>query len=155
MISNPPQTWPEMMESLEKELILDTKLETLDFPYQVANIFIGADIKTVRELSNKTPRELSEYRNLGKRTLREIRAFLAQYGLRLKDDQEDLTKYVCDVCNAKSISRFCCEKCRIKWRKRKTWESIEKKCLGCSAKFSSYLYQTVKYCSLMCFNQDK
>ncbi|AGT45093.1 DNA-directed RNA polymerase subunit alpha [Treponema pedis] len=63
--------------------LLDTSINTLDFTVRAKNCLDMAGIKTLGELAQKTEDEISSMRNVGKMTMTEIHAKLAEYNLRL------------------------------------------------------------------------
>ncbi len=63
--------------------LLNTSINTLDFTVRAKNCLDMAGIKTLGELSQKTEDEISSMRNVGKMTMTEIHAKLAEYNLRL------------------------------------------------------------------------
>ncbi len=69
-------------ESAVKKL-LDMSINSLDFTVRAKNCLDMAGIKTLGELSRKTEDEISSMRNVGKMTMTEIHAKLAEYNLRL------------------------------------------------------------------------
>jgi len=50
------------------------------------NAFLGAGIKTIEDLTEKKRIDLLKMRNIGKKTLEEIRKALYRYGLKLKGE---------------------------------------------------------------------
>ncbi len=63
--------------------LLDTSINTIDFTVRARNCLDTAKITTLGELAEKTEEEISNMRNVGKMTLTEIHAKLAEYNLRL------------------------------------------------------------------------
>ena len=69
-------------ESAIKQL-LATSITTLDFSVRAKNCLDSAGIKTLGELAQKSEDEIESMRNVGRMTLNEIHAKLAEYNLRL------------------------------------------------------------------------
>ncbi len=63
--------------------LLETSINTIDFTVRARNCLDSAKITTLGELAEKTEEEISNMRNVGKMTLTEIHAKLAEYNLRL------------------------------------------------------------------------
>ncbi len=63
--------------------LLDTSVNTMDFTVRARNCLDTAGITTLGQLAEKTEDEISGMRNVGKMTLTEIHAKLAEYNLRL------------------------------------------------------------------------
>ena len=66
--------------------ILDKKVEDLDLTVRSYHCLMRADIKTVRDLTNKTEAEIMKVRNLGNKSLVEIKNKLQELGLSLKSN---------------------------------------------------------------------
>lgn len=73
----------EDAEESSVKRLLDTSINSLDFTVRAKNCLDMAGIKTLGELSRKTEDEISSMRNVGKMTMTEIHAKLAEYNLRL------------------------------------------------------------------------
>ncbi|GAB6138745.1 DNA-directed RNA polymerase subunit alpha [Halanaerobaculum tunisiense] len=71
-------------EEEEKNEILETTIEELDLSVRSSNCLKRAGIDTVEELTSTTENELMQIRNLGKKSLQEIKAKLAELDLTLK-----------------------------------------------------------------------
>ena len=74
-------------EEEEKNEILETTIEELDLSVRSSNCLKRAGIDTVEELTNTTENELMQIRNLGKKSLQEIKAKLAELDLTLKQPE--------------------------------------------------------------------
>ena len=74
-------------EEEEKNEILDTTIEELDLSVRSSNCLKRAGLDTVEELVNTTEEELMQIRNLGKKSLQEIKAKLAELDLTLKQPE--------------------------------------------------------------------
>jgi hypothetical protein len=71
--------------SLEKINFLKTKIIDFDFSVRVINCLHAADIDTVSELLQYSCSELSKFRNLGTKSLNEIKDLLKKLGYELKE----------------------------------------------------------------------
>ncbi|GAB6099873.1 DNA-directed RNA polymerase subunit alpha [Halanaerocella petrolearia] len=74
-------------EEEEKNEILETTIEELDLSVRSSNCLKRAGIDTVEELTSTTENELMQIRNLGKKSLQEIKAKLAELDLTLKQPE--------------------------------------------------------------------
>ena len=74
-------------EEEEKDKILETTIEELDLSVRPSNCLKRSGINTVEELVNTPEDELMKVRNLGKKSLQEIKAKLAELDLSLKDPE--------------------------------------------------------------------
>ena len=74
-------------EEEEKNEILDTTIEELDLSVRSSNCLKRAGLDTVEELVNTTEEDLMQIRNLGKKSLQEIKAKLAELDLTLKQPE--------------------------------------------------------------------
>ncbi len=72
----------------EKEKILEMPIEDLDFSVRSYNCLKRANINNVAELAEKTEEEMMKVRNLGKKSLEEVKQKLAQFELSLKEAEE-------------------------------------------------------------------
>ncbi|MEW5865810.1 MAG: DNA-directed RNA polymerase subunit alpha [Bacillota bacterium] len=81
-----------MVEKTEdgKNGIMDMPIEELDLSVRSYNCLKRAGINTVQELTRKTEEDMMKVRNLGKKSLEEVKAKLANLGLSLRpsEDQE-------------------------------------------------------------------
>lgn len=75
-------------EDDEKEKVLEMTVEELDLSVRSYNCLKRAGIDTVDELTQKTPEEMMEVRNLGKKSLEEIETKLAELDLSLKNEED-------------------------------------------------------------------
>ena len=66
--------------------ILDKKVEELELTVRSYHCLMRADIKTVRDLINKSEAEIMKVRNLGSKSLVEIKNKLQELGLSLKEN---------------------------------------------------------------------
>ena len=71
-----------------KEKVLEMSIEELELSVRSYNCLRRADIHTVEQLIEKTEDEISKVRNLGKKSLNEIKKRLAEIGLSLKQGEE-------------------------------------------------------------------
>ena len=74
-------------EEEERNKILDTTIEELELSVRSSNCLKRAGINTVEELVNKTEDDLMKVRNLGKKSLQEIKDKLDELELDLKDPE--------------------------------------------------------------------
>jgi len=75
------------VEEEEKDKILDTTIEELELSVRSSNCLKRAGINTVEELVDKTEDDLMKVRNLGKKSLQEIKDKLHELELELKDEE--------------------------------------------------------------------
>jgi DNA-directed RNA polymerase subunit alpha len=73
-------------EEDQKEKVLEMTIEELDLSVRSYNCLKRAGINTVQELSNKTEEDMMKVRNLGRKSLDEVKSKLAELGLGLRDD---------------------------------------------------------------------
>ncbi|SJZ98911.1 DNA-directed RNA polymerase subunit alpha [Selenihalanaerobacter shriftii] len=74
-------------EEEEKDKILETTIEELDLSVRSSNCLKRAGINTVEELTDKTEDDLMKVRNLGKKSLKEIKDKLSELELSLKQPE--------------------------------------------------------------------
>ncbi len=74
-------------EEEEKDKIMDTTVEELELSVRSSNCLKRAGINTVGELVDKTEDDLMKVRNLGKKSLQEIRDKLNELELKLKEPE--------------------------------------------------------------------
>jgi len=81
----------EEKEKSEKEKILNKSIEELDFSVRSYNCLKKSNINTLRDIVNYSPMEVIKIKNLGKKSLDEIKEKLTKYGFVLgeKMHQED------------------------------------------------------------------
>ena len=79
-----------MVESTKDDnvKILEMTIEELDLSVRSFNCLKRAGINTVEDLSNRTEESMMKVRNLGRKSLEEVIAKLAQLGLALKKEEE-------------------------------------------------------------------
>lgn len=75
-------------EEDKKEKVLEMTIEELDLSVRSYNCLKRAGINTVEELTEKTEDDMMKVRNLGKKSLEEVKHKLAELGLGLKSDEE-------------------------------------------------------------------
>lgn len=75
-------------EDTKKERILEMNVDDLDLSARSFNCLKRADINTVEELTNKTEEEMMKVKNLGKKSLLEVKEKLAALGLSLAESEE-------------------------------------------------------------------
>ena len=71
-----------------KEKLLEMTIEEMDLSVRSYNCLKRAGIHTVQELTNRTEEEMMKVRNLGRKSLEEVQAKLAELGLALKNSEE-------------------------------------------------------------------
>ena len=71
-----------------KEKVLEQSIEELDLSVRSYNCLKRAGINTVEDLANKTEDDMMKVRNLGKKSLDEVKAKLEELGLGLKPSDE-------------------------------------------------------------------
>jgi len=74
-------------EEEEKDKVLDTTIEELELSVRSSNCLKRAGINTVGELISKSEEDLMKVRNLGKKSLQEIKEKLADLELELKEPE--------------------------------------------------------------------
>lgn len=81
----------EEKEQSEKEKILNKTIEELDFSVRSYNCLKKSNVNTLRDLVNYSPMEVIKIKNLGKKSLDEIKEKITKYGFVLgeKLHQED------------------------------------------------------------------
>lgn len=75
------------VEEEEKDEILDTTIEELELSVRSSNCLKRAGINTVEELVSRTEDDLMKVRNLGKKSLKEIKKKLDELELDLKENE--------------------------------------------------------------------
>lgn len=73
-------------EDDQKEKVLEMTIEELDLSVRSYNCLKRAGINTVQELTQKTEEDMMKVRNLGRKSLEEVKAKLAELGLSLRKD---------------------------------------------------------------------
>ena len=81
--SNFPET-----EEDESQKALETAIEDLDLSVRSYNCLKRANINTVGDLTEKTEEDMMKVRNLGRKSLDEVKKKLEEYGLELKNSNE-------------------------------------------------------------------
>ncbi|NLD16320.1 MAG: DNA-directed RNA polymerase subunit alpha [Tissierellia bacterium] len=74
-------------EEEDKEKVLEMTVEELDLSVRSYNCLKRAGINTVEELIDKTESEMMKVRNLGKKSLTEVKVKLAELDLSLKEEE--------------------------------------------------------------------
>jgi DNA-directed RNA polymerase subunit alpha len=69
----------------EENKYQDMMIEELDLSVRSNNCLKRAGISTVMELTQKSEDEMMKVRNLGKKSLKEVKEKLAEYGLHFRD----------------------------------------------------------------------
>lgn len=75
-------------EEDQKERALEMTIEELELSVRSYNCLKRANINTVEELTEKTEEDMMKFRNLGKKSLEEVKNKLAELGLGLKPSDE-------------------------------------------------------------------
>lgn len=73
-------------EEDQKEKVLEMTIEELDLSVRSYNCLKRAGINTVQELANKTEEDMMKVRNLGRKSLEEVKGKLEELGLELRKD---------------------------------------------------------------------
>ncbi|PGZ98909.1 DNA-directed RNA polymerase subunit alpha [Bacillus pseudomycoides] len=73
-------------EEDQKEKVLEMTIEELDLSVRSYNCLKRAGINTVQELANKTEEDMMKVRNLGRKSLEEVKHKLEELGLGLRKD---------------------------------------------------------------------
>lgn len=73
-------------EEDQKEKVMEKTIEELDLSVRSYNCLKRAGINTVQELTTKTEEDMMKVRNLGRKSLDEIKSKLAELGLSLRND---------------------------------------------------------------------
>ena len=74
-------------EKVSDDRVLDRTIEELDLSVRSYNCLKRAGINTVFDLTEKTEPEMMKVRNLGRKSLEEVKVKLADLGLELKNDK--------------------------------------------------------------------
>jgi DNA-directed RNA polymerase subunit alpha len=69
------------MPQSELDALLDTNVEELELSVRSANCLKNAGIRTLRELVQKTEKDMLETKNFGRKSLNEIKDILREKGL--------------------------------------------------------------------------
>jgi DNA-directed RNA polymerase subunit alpha len=75
-------------EEDKRDRLLEMPIEELDLSVRSFNCLKRAGINTVGELTNKTDEDMMKVRNLGKKSLEEVKEKLAALGLSLRPSEE-------------------------------------------------------------------
>lgn len=73
-------------EEDQKEKVMEMTIEELDLSVRSYNCLKRAGINTVQELSNKSEEDMMKVRNLGRKSLEEVKVKLTDLGLSLRKD---------------------------------------------------------------------
>lgn len=73
-------------EETHKEKMLEMTIEELDLSVRSYNCLKRAGINTVQELTEKTEPDMMKVRNLGRKSLEEVKEKLAALGLSLRKE---------------------------------------------------------------------
>ena len=85
---NEPQITMLDKKDETKEKLLEMTIEEMDLSVRSYNCLKRAGIHTVQELTNRTEEEMMKVRNLGRKSLEEVQAKLAELGLALRNSEE-------------------------------------------------------------------
>ena len=80
-------------EETQKEKMLEMTIEELDLSVRSYNCLKRAGINTVQELTNKSEPEMIKVRNLGRKSLEEVKLKLHDLGLGLRRTIKTFTKF--------------------------------------------------------------
>ncbi len=90
-LKEPMQEPVENHQTLQKpehlKKILDTPIENVGFPTRAENCMLNAGIKTLGDLINTKPYQLSKTKNCGRATIRQIERFLSFLELKFTNQQ--------------------------------------------------------------------
>ena len=75
------------VDTTSDDRILERTIEELDLSVRSYNCLKRAGINTVHDLTEKTEPEMMKVRNLGRKSLEEVKVKLADLGLGLKNDK--------------------------------------------------------------------
>ena len=75
-------------EEEEKDQVLDMTIEELDLSVRSYNCLKRAGINTVLELTQKSKEDMMKVKNLGKKSLEEVKEKMGALGLMLKSNEE-------------------------------------------------------------------
>ena len=75
-------------EETKKEKYLEMTVEELDLSVRSLNCLKRASIDTVEDLINRTEDDMIKFKNLGKKSLDEIKDKLESLGLSLRKDED-------------------------------------------------------------------
>ncbi len=78
----------QSIEQISQEELLGAPIEQLGLPKRTLNTLQEAGIKTVAELISKTEAEILSIKNLGEKTLQEIKEKLEKFGLSFATEEE-------------------------------------------------------------------
>jgi DNA-directed RNA polymerase subunit alpha len=81
-----PEVKEEATTEARQQEDLDVPIEHLELSVRAYNCLRNADVKTLRELLQKSERELLMTRNFGRKSLNEIKEILGAMGLQLRQD---------------------------------------------------------------------
>ncbi|MBE3599007.1 MAG: DNA-directed RNA polymerase subunit alpha [Limnochordaceae bacterium] len=84
-----PAPAPESPQERERNRLLEMPIEELNLSVRSYNCLKRAGIDTVQELTRKTEEDMMRVRNLGKKSLQEVKEKLAQLGLSLRKSDEE------------------------------------------------------------------
>ena len=89
-LSEAAQTADIMIEKEDnaKEKVLEMNIDELELSVRSYNCLKRAGINTVEELTNRTPEDMMNVRNLGRKSLEEVLAKLKELGLQLNQGEE-------------------------------------------------------------------
>ncbi len=83
-----------------RNAVLDIPITDFELSVRSRNCLKKMNIRTLGDLLSTTEQELLRYKNFGETSLNEIKALLAQKGLRLGQAAEDPQKRACPGCRA-------------------------------------------------------
>ena len=75
------------VDTASDDRVLERTIEELDLSVRSYNCLKRAGINTVHDLTEKTEPEMMKVRNLGRKSLEEVKVKLADLGLGLKNDK--------------------------------------------------------------------
>ncbi|WP_314622235.1 DNA-directed RNA polymerase subunit alpha C-terminal domain-containing protein, partial [uncultured Selenomonas sp.] len=79
---------PPEPEEPDASKVLETTIDDLDLSVRSFNCLKRANINTVADLVSKTEEDMMKVRNLGRKSLEEVKKKLEEYDLALKKEEE-------------------------------------------------------------------
>ncbi len=96
----------EQMKEMKKErksIILATHIDDLEFSRRTYNALKRTGICTLGDISNLTAQKLSKIRNLGEKSCKEVIEKLKEYGLSLKEKEDENDVFIDEVLNQATV----------------------------------------------------
>jgi DNA-directed RNA polymerase subunit alpha len=80
---------PSAEADLARQRLLETRIDDMDFSVRTGNCLRKDGVSTVGELIERSESDLMQIRNFGRKSLNEVKAKLAEMGLRLAGSEDD------------------------------------------------------------------